>query len=292
MEKYRGTGVAMITPFTDNLEVDFEALKKLTEHLVSNGINYLVVMGTTGENPTISDFEQQRILETVQTTNENRIPVVFGIAGNNTKSVVERMKSFDYTGVSAILSASPYYNKPNQAGLVDHYTQLADASKAPIILYNVPGRTGSMMALDTILKLAEHPNIIAIKEASGNLDHCMKLIRQKPAEFLVISGDDNFTLPYIAAGMVGVISVIGNAYPKEFSQMVRYALENNFENARYLHYRLLPLMNAIFDDGNPGGIKAVLKNMGICNDFMRAPLHPVLPEVEDKLKTLMAKYKA
>jgi 4-hydroxy-tetrahydrodipicolinate synthase len=286
MEKFRGTGVAMVTPFKENFDIDFDALKVLTEHLVSNGVNYLVVMGTTGENPTISEFEQSRILETVMEVNENRIPVVFGIGGNNTKAVVERMKSFNYDGVSGILSASPYYNKPNQAGIVDHYTQLADVSGAPIILYNVPGRTGSMMSVDTILKLAEHQNIVAVKEASGDFVHSMSLIRQKPDDFLIISGDDNYTLPYTAAGMAGVISVIGNAYPKEFSQMVRYALDGNFENARYLHYRLLPMMNAIFDDGNPGGIKVALKELNICGTAMRAPLHDVLPEVAANIKKL------
>ncbi len=288
MDKFNGTGVAMVTPFSSNFEIDFNALKKLTEHIVSNGVNYLVVMGTTGENPTISDFEQSRILETVQDVNENRVPVVFGIGGNNTKAIIERLKGFDYSGVDAILSASPYYNKPNQAGIINHYTKMADVSEKPIILYNVPGRTGSMMQLDTILKLAEHPNIIAIKEASGNLDHCMELIKQKPEDFMVISGDDSYTLPFMAAGMVGVISVIANAYPKEFSQMVRYALDGNFENARYLHYRLLPMANAIFEDGNPGGIKYVLNELDICGTVMREPLFPIIPEVQNKLKNLVA----
>lgn len=277
----------MITPFKRNFEVDEEGLKKLTDHLVLNGVSYLVVMGTTGENPTLSDAEQDKIKKIVLEVNENRLPIMFGIAGNHTAAVVERIKHFDFNGISAVLSASPYYNKPNQAGLVNHYTQLADACPVPVLLYNVPGRTGSMMQLDTILKLAEHPNIFGIKEASGNLDHCMKLIKQKPEDFMVISGDDNFTLPYIAAGMAGVISVIGNAFPKEFSQMVRYALGGNFENARYLHYKLLPLMNAIFDDGNPGGIKVVLRELSICGDAMRPPLHSVLPEVERKIVSLL-----
>jgi len=287
MEKFKGTGVAMVTPFNENKDVDEAGLKKLTNHLVLNGINYLVVMGTTGENPTISDFEQDKIKNIVLEVNEKRIPVMFGIGGNNTKAVVDRLKSFGYQEVSAILSASPYYNKPSQAGLVDHYTQLADVSQVPILLYNVPGRTGSMMHADTILKLAEHSNIMGIKEASGNMDHCMNVIKNKPEDFLVISGDDNLTLPFIAAGMDGVISVIGNAYPKEFSQMVRYALDSNFENARYLHYKLLPIMQAIYEDGNPGGIKVVLKALNICGDDMRAPLHAVIPAVEKKIKSLM-----
>lgn len=287
MERFRGTGVAMVTPFAADMTIDQDALRKLTEHLVSNGVNYLVVMGTTGENPTISTFEQDKIRSIVGEVNENRIPIVFGVGGNNTASVVERLNQLDYSGIDGILSASPYYNKPNQAGLIEHYHRLADASKAPIILYNVPGRTGSMMALDTILKLAEHENIIGIKEASGNWVHCMDLIRLRPEGFLVISGDDNYTLPYLAAGMDGVISVVANAYAKEFSQMVRYGLDGNFENARYLHYKLLPMMNAIFDDGNPGGIKVVLEAMDICKGHMRLPLYPVKQEVADKIKSLM-----
>lgn len=278
----------MVTPFSENFDIDFEALKRLTEHLVSNGVNYLVVMGTTGENPTITEFEQSRILETVKEVNENRIPVVFGIGGNNTNAVVNRMEQFDYDGVSAILSASPYYNKPNQAGIINHYTRLADTSKAPIILYNVPGRTGSMMQLDTILKLAEHENIVAVKEASGDIDHCMALIKNKPEDFLVLSGDDNYTLPFMSVGMSGVISVVANAYPKDFSQMVRYALDGNFENARYLHYKLLPMMNAIFEDGNPGGIKVALDELHICGTAMREPLSPIRSEVAAKIKRLAA----
>ena len=288
MDKIKGTGVAMVTPFSENFDIDFEALKRLTEHLVSNGVNYLVVMGTTGENPTITDFEQSRILETVKDVNENRIPVVFGIGGNNTNVVVHRMEQFDYDGVSAILSASPYYNKPNQAGIINHYTRLADTSKVPIILYNVPGRTGSMMQLDTILKLAEHENIVAVKEASGNIDHCMSLIKNKPEDFLVLSGDDNYTLPFMSVGMSGVISVVANAYPKDFSQMVRYALDGNFENARYLHYKLLPMMNAIFEDGNPGGIKVALNELDICGTAMREPLYPIRAEVTAKIKRIAA----
>jgi 4-hydroxy-tetrahydrodipicolinate synthase len=283
MEKFKGTGVAMVTPFLSDHQIDEVGLKNLTNHLILNGVNYLVVMGTTGENPTISEFEQDKIRQIVLEVNEDRVPVMFGVGGNNTREVVERLKRLDYTGISGILSASPYYNKPNQAGLVGHYTQLADVSKSPILLYNVPGRTGSMMQLDTILKLAVHENIMGIKEASGNLDHCMALIQQRPEGFLIVSGDDNYTLPYISIGMDGVISVIANGYPKEFSQMVRYALDSNFENARYLHYKLLDLIGAIFEDGNPGGIKVLLRELGICGDAMRPPLHAVLKRVDTRI---------
>jgi len=274
----------MITPFTKDLHVDYDALGAITEHIAGNGANYLVVMGTTGENPTITEDEQYSILSKVKEVNENRVPVVFGIAGNNTAAVVRRMQDFDYNGISGILSASPYYNKPNQQGIIDHYTALADVSGAPIILYNVPGRTGSMMTADTILKLAEHPNIVAVKEASGNFDHGMELVRNKPEGFLVISGDDAYTLPFISLGMDGVISVVGNAYPKLFSQMVRYSLDDHFENARYLHYKLLPVINALFEDGNPGGIKALMKAMGLCEEYMRPPLHMIGPELRKKIQ--------
>jgi len=281
---FRGLGVAMITPFTKDLHVDYDALGAITEHIAGNGANYLVVMGTTGENPTITEDEQYSILSKVKEVNENRVPVVFGIAGNNTAAVVRRMQDFDYNGISGILSASPYYNKPNQQGIIDHYTALADVSGAPIILYNVPGRTGSMITADTILKLAEHPNIVAVKEASGNFDHGMELVRNKPEGFLVISGDDAYTLPFISLGMDGVISVVGNAYPKLFSQMVRYALDDHFENARYLHYKLLPVINALFEDGNPGGIKALMQAMGLCEENMRPPLHMIGEELRGKIK--------
>jgi len=281
---FRGLGVAMITPFTKDLHVDYDALGAITEHIAGNGANYLVVMGTTGENPTITEDEQYSILSKVKEVNENRIPVVFGIAGNNTASVLRRMEDFDYNGISAILSASPYYNKPNQQGTIEHYTALAETSGAPVILYNVPGRTGSMMTADTILRLAEHPNIIAVKEASGNFDHGMELVKNKPEGFLVISGDDAYTLPFISLGMDGVISVVGNAYPKLFSQMVRYALDDHFENARYLHYKLLPVINALFEDGNPGGIKALMKAMGLCEEYMRPPLHLIGEELRKRIQ--------
>lgn len=285
-DRLRGLGVAMITPFKENLEVDFDALGVITEYMISNGVNYLVVMGTTGENPTLSNKEQLKILEKVQLVNEGRVPIVFGIAGNDTHSVVDRLKGFDYTGVEAILSASPYYNKPNQTGILRHYTELADASSKPIILYNVPGRTGSMMHYETILKLAEHKNIAAVKEASGNMDHSMSLLKYRPEGFLILSGDDDLTLPYISLGMDGVISVLGNAYPKLFSQMIRYALDDNFEIARYLHYKLLPVIKALFEDGNPGGVKSLMKHMGLCSDAMRPPLFRVAKSVDEKLAGL------
>jgi len=286
IDRLKGLGVAMITPFDKDLNIDHEALAVITKHLITNGVNYLVVMGTTGENPTISEDQQYSVLAKVQEINEKRVPIVFGIAGNNTPAVVQRLREFDYTGVSAILSASPYYNKPNQAGIIKHYTALANASQAPIILYNVPGRTGSMMSVDTILKLAEHENIIGVKEASGNFDHVMELLRRRTGDFLIISGDDAYTLPFISLGMDGVISVVGNAYPKLFSQMVRYALDDHFENARYLHHKLLPVINALFEDGNPGGVKMLMKHMGLCKHFVRPPLFDVDANLSKRLSEM------
>ena len=272
MNKFKGLGVAMVTPFKADKSIDFDGLEKLTNHLIDGGVRYLVVMGTTGENPTISSNEQKEILDKVIEVNAKRLPVVFGIGGNNTESIINRMSSDDLSGIDAILSVSPYYNKPSQEGIFQHYKAISKASKSPIIMYNVPGRTGSLVTAETTLRIAELPNIICTKEASGSLDVCMDVIRQAPTDFGVISGDDNYTLSYIAAGMQGVISVIGNAYPKEFSQMVNYALDGDYKNARHLHYKLLPLMKAIFMDGNPGGVKYVLQKLGICENQFRLPV--------------------
>lgn len=272
MNKFKGLGVAMVTPFKADKSIDFDGLEKLTNHLIDGGVRYLVVMGTTGENPTISSNEQKEILDKVIEVNAKRLPIVFGIGGNNTESILNRLSSDDLSGIDAILSVSPYYNKPSQEGIFQHYKAISKASKWPIIMYNVPGRTGSLVTAETTLRIAELPNIICTKEASGSLDVCMDVIRQAPTDFGVISGDDNYTLSYIAAGMQGVISVIGNAYPKEFSQMVNYALDGDYKNARHLHYKLLPLMKAIFMDGNPGGVKYVLQKLGICENQFRLPV--------------------
>lgn len=275
MNKFNGLGVAMVTPFKTDKSIDFEALERLTNHLIDGGVKYLVVMGTTGENPTLSVQEQYRVLEKVKAVNANRLPIVFGIGGNNTAAVVRRLGDEELTGIDAILSVSPYYNKPSQGGIYAHYKALSEATPYPIIMYNVPGRTGSLVSAETTLKIAQLPHIICTKEASGSLEVCMDVIREAPADFGVISGDDNFTLPYIALGMQGVISVIGNAYPKEFSQLVNYAIAGDYKNARHLHYKLLPLMQAIFGDGNPGGVKYVLEKLGICNNQFRLPVVPV-----------------
>ena len=287
MEKFKGLGVAMVTPFNADGSIDYLGLEKLTNHLVDGGVNYLVVMGTTGENPTINNEEQQAILQKVIEINSRRLPIVFGIGGNSTAAVVERLKSENLEGVDGILCVSPYYNKPSQEGIYQHYKAVSDATPLPVIMYNVPGRTGSLVSAETTLRIAQLPNIVCTKEASGSLDICMDVIRGAPEDFGVISGDDNYTMPYIAAGMQGVISVLGNAYPKEFSQMVNYALDGDFKNAKHLHYKLLPLMKAIFMDGNPGGVKYALNKLGICQNEFRLPVVPVNKTTEKSLDEAM-----
>ena len=287
MEKFKGLGVAMVTPFNADGSIDYLGLEKLTNHLVDGGVNYLVVMGTTGENPTINNEEQQAILQKIKEVNARRLPIVFGIGGNSTAAVVERLKSENLEGVDGILSVSPYYNKPSQEGIYQHYKAVSDATPLPVIMYNVPGRTGSLVVAETTLRIAQLPNIVCTKEASGSLDICMDVIRGAPEDFGVISGDDNYTMPYIAAGMQGVISVLGNAYPKEFSQMVNYALDGDFKNAKHLHYKLLPLMKAIFMDGNPGGVKYILNKLGICQNEFRLPVVPVNKTTEKVLDEAM-----
>ena len=287
MEKFKGLGVAMVTPFNADGSIDYLGLERLTNHLVDGGVNYLVVMGTTGENPTINNEEQQAILQKVIEINARRLPIVFGIGGNSTAAVVERLKSENLEGVDGMLSVSPYYNKPSQEGIYQHYKAVSDATPLPVIMYNVPGRTGSLVSAETTLRIAQLPNIVCTKEASGSLDICMEVIRGAPEYFGVISGDDNYTMPYIAAGMQGVISVLGNAYPKEFSQMVNYALDGDFKNAKHLHYKLLPLMKAIFMDGNPGGVKYALNKLGICQNEFRLPVVPVNKTTEKSLDEAM-----
>jgi len=284
-QKLKGTGVALVTPFNADLTIDFDGLTKLVNHQIENGTNYLVIMGTTGESPTISASEKRNIIDHVIKINNGKLPLILGIGGNDTLKVAEQIKNENLDGISAILSVSPYYNKPNQNGIFNHYTFLADNSPLPIILYNVPGRTGSNISTETTLKLAQHPNILGTKEASGNFVQCMDIINQKPENFSVISGDDAFTLPFLSFGMDGVISVIANAYPKLFSTMVKNGLNNNFTEAQIQHYKLLDAMNLIFADGSPGGIKVILEKLGICQSFLRMPLSPVSETVKNQLLT-------
>ena len=291
MNKFRGTGVAIITPFNADKSVDYKALERLVEHLISNGIDYLVVQGTTGESVTLSKEEKKEILAFIINLNKNRLPIVLGIGGNCTASVVATLKTNELEGVSAILSVSPYYNKPTQEGIYQHYKAISEASNLPIILYNVPGRTGSNILPATTLRLAnDFKNIIAIKEASGNIEQCMEIIKNKPKEFLVISGDDALTLPIIASGGDGVISVLANAFPKGFSAMVAAALTGNFELAKKIHYQYFELIHYLFVDGNPAGIKATLKLLNITSDTVRLPLVNVGEQTYHKIKALIATY--
>lgn len=279
----KGTGVALVTPFKNDHSIDFDALRRLVKHQTDNGTDYLVILGTTGESPTISAQEKQAIVDCVRAENNGKLPLVLGIGGNHTLENAGSIKKQDLSGISAILSVSPYYNKPNQAGILQHYRYLADASPLPLIVYNVPGRTGSNISAETTLALAEHPNILGTKEASGNFTQCMEIIRHRPANFSVISGDDAYTLPFIAMGMDGVISVICNAYPAAFSQMVKLSLAGKMEEARNLHYLLLDAMNLIFADGSPGGIKEILQAQGICGTDVRMPLQGVNAQVKQAL---------
>ena len=289
MDKFKGTGVALVTPFRKEGGVDYNALQKLVEFQIDNGVNYLVVQGTTGESVTLNEDEKLAVLEYVIDINKKRLPIVFGVGGNNTASVVSQMNKFKNSSIDAYLSVSPYYNKPLQKGIIAHYKEIANATDKPIILYNVPGRTSSNMSSETTLELAHSiSNIIAVKEASGNLEQIMEIISSKPNDFLVISGDDALTLPHVACGGDGVISVVANAFPKRFSSMVSHALRGEIEKARSLHYELFPIIQQLFADGNPGGIKYVLKLINIGEDYMRLPLVNINDETAKKLYKLVA----
>jgi len=283
----RGTGVALVTPFNEDYSIDFSALESIIEHCINGGVEYLVALGTTGETATLTRAEKKQVYAFIAEKANGRVALLAGIGGNNTHEILETIKSFDFSNYDGILSVSPYYNKPSQEGILNHYTLIADACPVPVVLYNVPGRTGSNMAVSTTLQLAKHPNILAIKEASGNPEQFMDILHAAPESFLVLSGDDNLTLPFLAMGMSGVISVIAQAYPAQFSTMVRLGLEGKFEEARQLHYQLYPLMKAIFLDGNPGGIKFVLSQMGLCKNIVRLPLAPVKEEVAKVLNDQM-----
>jgi 4-hydroxy-tetrahydrodipicolinate synthase len=285
---FRGTGVAIVTPFTSTGSIDWEALRKLINHLSDGKVDYLVVMGTTGENVTIDKEEKQEIFSFVARHNLASLPLVAGIGGNNTTEVLEGLRKTELTGYSAILSVSPYYNKPNQQGIYHHYKMISEHSPLPIIMYNVPGRTGMNVTAETTLKIAKDcRNVIATKEASGNFDQIMQIIKHKPAGFEVISGDDGITLPMIALGSIGVISVVANAYPAKFAEMVRFALSDNYPAARELHYKLIDIIHTLFEEGSPSGVKAYLSEMGICGNHFRLPVYPVSDKLMQKIRHQM-----
>ncbi|HRH84662.1 MAG TPA: 4-hydroxy-tetrahydrodipicolinate synthase [Bacteroidia bacterium] len=284
MNKFSGTGVALVTPFLKSGKTDFDALRKVVNHVIKGGVDYLVVMGTTGESVTLSKEEKKDILKFIGEVNKKRTHIVFGVGGNNTLETARELEHINDQMADAILSVSPYYNKPNQSGIVQHYKTLSGASQLPIILYNVPGRTGSNLLPQTTLEIASScKNIIGIKEASGNMEQIMYLIHHRNKGFLVISGDDAITMPLIASGADGVISVIANAYPKQFSTMVRLALQGKMVESRKLHYQLLDLIPLLFAEGSPSGIKYVLSQMGICQNYFRLPVAPVSKTLAQKI---------
>jgi 4-hydroxy-tetrahydrodipicolinate synthase len=286
MKELIGTGTALITPFNNDHSIDFDALSRIIEQQIAGGTNYFVMLGTTGESATLSNEEKSAVVSHIKKANAGRLPLVLGVGGNNTSDVVEQLKSLDTDGLTAILSVSPYYNKPNQQGIIYHYNEVANASTLPIILYNVPGRTGSNMTASTQLELAKHPNIVATKEASGNMEQVMSILKDKPSDFLVISGDDALTFPILACGGSGVISVINHIFPRTFSGMVKSAIQGDFIAAKAAHERVLESSIAIFADGSPGGIKTMLNEKQLCGTAVRPPLWQVNAQVDENLRKL------
>lgn len=284
----KGMGVALITPFKEDESVDYEALGRLVDYQLQNGTDYLVVLGTTAETPTLTEEEKKNIIDLVVTKVNGRIPIVLGLGGNCTRSIVEKLKNDNFDGIDAILSVVPYYNKPSQEGIYQHYKAIAEATTLPIVLYNVPGRTGVNMTAETTLRIArEFKNVIAVKEASGNITQMDDIIKNKPANFSVISGDDGITFPLITLGAVGVISVIGNAFPREFSRMVRLALAGDYNSARTIHHSFTELFNLLFVDGNPAGAKSMLNAMGFIENKLRLPLVPTRITTFEKIRDVL-----
>ena len=291
MNKLIGTGVALITPFKSDFSIDHQALTSIVDFNISNGVNYLVISGTTGESVTVTAEEKRAISQTVIAANKGRVPLVIGIGGSNTTAVVAELKSTDLSEFAAILSVAPYYSKPTQEGFYQHFKAIAEATDTPIILYNVPGRTAKNIEASTILRLAtDFETIVAVKEAGNNMDQYLDLIKNKPTDFLVISGDDDLVLGVTLAGGSGVISVIGQAFPKEFSKMIQLGLEGNEDVSRALEARLMPVINLIFEENNPAGIKAVLKHMGYCRDLVRLPLVPATSFLQSKIATFVSHF--
>jgi 4-hydroxy-tetrahydrodipicolinate synthase len=286
----RGTGVALVTPFNSNQEVDYSALEKLLDFVIHGGVEYVVTLGTTGETPTLEKSEKTDIINFTYKIVNGRVPVVVGVGGNNTSEVIKDLEQLPLDKAEAVLSASPYYNKPSQEGIYQHYKKIAEATSKPIILYNVPGRTGSNILPGTTLRLANDvENIGGIKEASGNILQSMLIIQDKPKEFLVVSGDDNITLPSIAAGADGVISVAANCFPKDFSEMVRLCLSEQFKSARGLHYKMLEGFDLLFAENNPAGVKGFLTEFGIIENYLRLPIVPASAALQEKIRQYLAK---
>ena len=276
---FKGTGIALITPFNEDMTVDFVSLERIVNHVIDHGADFLVALGTTSEAPTLSAEEKKQVVNAILKTNAGRLPVLLGLGGNNTKVVIEAIKAQDFTGIQGVLSVVPYYNKPNQRGMKAHFEAIADASPVPVVMYNVPGRVGVNLQAATCVELAKHPNIIAVKEASGNLQQIMEILRDKPDHFDVLSGDDGITQPLMALGAKGVISVAANAYTKSFSAMMQGMMQGRIEESLRLHYAMMRMNQLIFADGNPAGIKCLMSLMGLCKNVLRLPLVPVNEKV-------------
>jgi len=287
-KKFTGTGVAIVTPFHEDGKIDWDSFRKVIEFQIKGGVEYLVVLGTTGESATIHGEEKKKVFSFVNEVTNGRVPLVAGIGGYDTREVVEAFKDFDQKGYDAILSVSPYYNRPNQEGIFQHYKELDAATPLPLFLYNVPGRTGQNVTADTQLRIAyECKNVFATKEASGNFEQICRIIKYKPDDFMVISGDDGITLPMIALGAEGVISVVANAFPEDFSDMVRLCLKGKFQEAQKLHYRYMDIINSLFTEGSPSGVKAYLSEMGLCKNAFRLPVFPVSEKHMEKIRGLI-----
>ncbi|MCH5310516.1 MAG: 4-hydroxy-tetrahydrodipicolinate synthase [Prevotella sp.] len=286
--KFKGLGIALITPFTADGDVDYKALIKLIEYQLGNGADFLCILATTGETPCLTSEEKQKIKDLVRNVVNGRVPILIGCGGNNTTAIVEELKTGDFKGFDGILSVCPYYNKPSQEGLYQHFRAIAQATKLPIILYNVPGRTGINLRAETTVRLAKDcPNIVGIKEASGNFEQIDEIIKNKPTHFDVISGDDALTFPMIACGAVGVISVIGNALPREFSKMIRLEFKGEYESARKIHHKFTELYSLLFIDGNPAGVKCLLHEMGMIENVLRLPLVPTCVQTVKRISDVM-----
>ena len=289
MKRFFGTGVALITPFKADLSVDYDALVNIVNYNIDNGTNYLVVSGTTGESVTITKDEKKKITKTVIEANKGRLPIVLGIGGNNTMAVIEEIKSTDFSQIDAILSVSPYYSKPTQEGLYQHFKAIAEVSPVPVIVYNVPGRTSRNMLPETTLRLAkDFENIIAVKEAGNSVHQYLQLLKNKPKDFMIISGDDDLALGVVLAGGAGVISVIGQALPKQFCKMIQFGLEGKAKEAYDIHFKLMDVTSYIFEENNPAGIKAVFEALGMCRDTVRLPLVPASNALKSKIKATLA----
>jgi 4-hydroxy-tetrahydrodipicolinate synthase len=292
MKKFKGTGVAIVTPFKNDTSIDFSALGRVINHVIKGGVNYIVAMGTTGEASTLTRDEKLAVVSYVTESVESRVPLVVGIGGNNTQEVINSIRELDLQGVDGILSVAPYYNKPSQRGLFEHFKAIATCSPLPVIIYNVPGRTSCNINSDTCLELAyECENIVAVKEASGDIAQIMKIIKGKPENFLVVSGDDGMTIPVVAAGGSGVISVLANAYPSACSELVTNALKGNFKSAREIHFQFIEAIELLFADGNPSGIKAFMSVLNMCQNNLRLPLVPVNKNIYSRIQKFVEDHK-